>query len=70
MRDGTTVIIVLYLHEDDEDASTVSLVRDEQSQYNDIVLIRSEDFKNALATGQAGVTQRVCGLPSPANLDR
>ncbi|CAL5222146.1 g4468 [Coccomyxa viridis] len=59
VRDDTTVIIVFYLHQDDEDASTVSLVREEQSQYNDIVLIRNEDFGNVLATGQAGVTQRV-----------
>ena len=70
VRDDTTVIIVFYLHQDDEDASTVSLVREEQSQYNDIVLIRNEDFGNVLATGQAGVTQRVCGLPSPAKLYR
>ncbi len=56
--------MVFYLHEDDEDASTISMVREEYSQHSDTVLIRNEDFGTALDSGQAGVTQRVSSLPS------
>ena len=62
VKAGTAAIMAFYLHEDDEDASTVAMVREEQSQHNDIVLIMNDDFGTALATGQAGVTQRVSGL--------
>ena len=64
VRAHKDLIMLFYLHENLKGAGEdITEVNEEQAQYNDLVIIRDEDFGFELATGQAGVTQRVGGLP-------
>ena len=60
MQGDSRVIMRFYVHEAD-DRANIGSIREERLQYNDMILIQDQDVESGtLASGQEGVTQKVC----------